>query len=125
MARPVHSTPAAADERRETPRIQLARLASQAAIAEPSVASLDGGLATRTTFAGTERLPGVVVVADDEGRHAVALFLKAAPTDLHALAERITGAVRGAAASAGLGAALGGVHVTFTDLTLPDEIANP
>lgn len=123
MATPSPSTPAA-QPRRETPRLQLARLAGAAALAEPGITGLDAGPSGRRgTFSGTERLPGVEVVADGPA-YAVALFLTAEPTALDPLAARVTAAVRSAAASVGLGDALGAVHVTFTDLTLPDQITS-
>lgn len=112
-------TPPAAPARRESARIQLARLASDAALTEAGVTG-PGGSALQATFSGTERIPGVTVVADGSV-HAVALFLTAEPTDLHALSDRVIDAARRSAARAGLGDALGSVHVTFTDLTLPSE----
>lgn len=99
--------------------MHLARVASEAALGQPGVTGLDGGLAARhTTFSGTQRLPGVTVFADGD-RLDVALYVTAEPTDLRALAARIHRAVERGADAARL--PLGEVHVTVTDLTLPDE----
>lgn len=124
MATPPESAPVAA-ERRESPRVALARVAVTAALTQPAITGVDGGnAATHTTFAGTERLEGVTVMPRDE-RYDVALYLTAEPTDLRALGGEVQRAVRSAAAVAQLEARLGEVHVTFTDLTFPDETTRP
>jgi hypothetical protein len=121
MATSPQSTPAAELQRRESPRITLARAAAGAALSHPAVTRLDSGASgLHATVAGTERLGGVTSVADGDG-YAVALFLVVMPIDLHALAQEVEGAVREAATAHGLDTKLTAVHITFTDLTLPDE----
>ena len=122
MATPEQATPAAV-ERRETPRIALARLAAMAAQTHVDITGADAARA-HSTYAGSEQLCGVTVLpdgtADSEPRYAVALYLTAAPTDLPALATEIATGVREAAAADGLDGAISAIHITFTDLTLPE-----
>ncbi|MBJ7471378.1 MAG: hypothetical protein JHD16_08740 [Solirubrobacteraceae bacterium] len=122
MATQQQATPAA-DERRETPRIQLARLAASAALEHADVTGADPAR-THATHAGSERLPGVTVMPEggEAGapRYAVALYLVAGLTDLPVLAAQVESQVRRAADAEGLGGAISAIHITFTDLTLPE-----
>lgn len=105
-------------ERRETPRIRLARVVVEAASACPGVAGLDRGPRDRyCTHAGQERLPGVLVIADGApGTYGVTVHVRAELTDLHALADDLRDAVRDAADRAGLTDHLGEVRVAITDI---------
>lgn len=117
---PVPSTGSepAGDVPRETPRIRLARLAVDAAGSCPGVAGLDRGTGDRwSTRVGTERLPGVVVIADgDPGTYGVTVHVRARLTDLHVLADDVRHAVRAAAGSAGLDDHLGEIRIAITDI---------
>lgn len=106
------------DAPRETPRIRLARVAVDAAASCPDVAGLDRGTADRwSTRVGTERLPGVVVIADgDPGTYGVTVHVRARLTDLHVLADDVRAAVRSAARSAGLDEHLGEIRIAITDI---------
>lgn len=108
----------AAARRSETPRIRLARLTAQAALECDGVLSLDRGPRDHwSTFADGERLPGVVVMADDApGRYAASVYLRAALTDLRALADEVRAAVRAAAEEQQLAEHLGEVRVAITDI---------
>ena len=125
MAQTPHTPPAAA-ARRESPRVRLARLATAAARSHAEVTGLDAR-AQYATSGPSGVLPGVVAAADDDGsgRIAIALYLTAAPTDLHALSSAVQATVRSSADAAGLAGELASVHVTFTDLTLSEEIDHP
>jgi hypothetical protein len=107
-----------APSRPESPRVRLARLAATAATARPGVVRLDGGPRDHwTTFAGEQRIPGVVVIADDApGRYAASVYLHAQLTDLPALADEVRAAVRAAASEHGLADRLGEVRVAITDI---------
>lgn len=119
MATTPHPAPAA-PPRRESRRITLARRAVHAAGSVPGVTGTDAGrTGQHATFAGIEPIAGVTVIADADGRYAVDLYLTASPTDLRALGRQVERAVRAAASSDDLGHVVGGVHVTFTDLTIP------
>jgi hypothetical protein len=98
--------------------VQLARVAAAAASGRPDVLRLDGGPRDHwSTFAGSERQPGVVVIADDApGRYAVSLYLHARLTDLRVLADEVRGAIRDAASLHGLAERLGEIRVAITDI---------
>lgn len=98
--------------------MQLARLAALATLGCAGVLRLDGGPRDHwSTFAGSERLPGVVVIADDApGRYAASVYLHAHLTDLRALAEEVRGAIRAAASAHGLAERLGEIRVAITDI---------
>lgn len=98
-------------------RVRLARLAEQAARGVPGVVGgLEGRVRLWVTVDRGERIPGVVVAAVGEGRHAVTLHLIARPVPLHPLGDSVRAAVETAADVAGLATALGPVDVAFEDL---------
>jgi hypothetical protein len=105
-------------ERRGTPRLQLARLVADVAARQDGVAALDAGpRERRSTVSGDERVPGVVVIADDPaGRYAVSVYLRARFVDLRALADDVRAAVRAAAVQHGLEPVLGDVRIAVTDI---------
>jgi hypothetical protein len=98
-------------------RLALARLAFDAALAVKGVAGVDSGAGgARGTFAGGERVPGVVCAAVPGGVYGVELYLVARPVPLHPLAERVREGVQENARRAGLGVLLGPIDVAFEDL---------
>jgi hypothetical protein len=105
------------DPGRTTPRVRLARLALESALAVEGVAGLHAGPgATRVTSDGGERLPGVVATALPDGTYALSLHLVAQLVPLHPLAEEVRSRVTRAAGTAGLGGALGPIDITIEDL---------
>ncbi len=102
----------------ESPRIQLARIAAAAAVAHADVAALDPGMGDRfSTIVHGDRIPGVVVVAEgDPGVYAVNLYLHTRLVDLPRLAKEIRDRVRRAADGEDLGAHVGAVAVSITDV---------
>lgn len=106
-----------APERAPSPRMQLARVALEAALAVKGVAGAHSGpVALRATVEGRERVAGVVVVAAGDGRYGVELHLVTELVPLQPLAERVRKRVERAASTAGLRDALGAVDITFEDL---------
>ena len=101
-------------------RVRLARLALDAALTEPGVAGPHESL-LHFTLDGARRLPGVVCVAERDGRYAVSLHLVARPVPLLPLMEAVQQRVRESAAVAGLGAVLGTVSVRVEDVALADS----
>lgn len=118
-ARPTGTVAGApAPPRPETPRIRLARVVSAAATGCPGVVDLDAGDRDRyCTVTGTERLPGVLVMADGApGTYAATLYVRAALVDLPDLGRRLRSTVRDAAADHDLADHLGDVEVVVTDI---------
>lgn len=104
-------------ERAPSPRLQLARLSLEAALAVRGVVGAHSGpVALRATVEGRERVAGVVVAAIGGGRFSVELHLVGGLVPLHPLAERVRDRVERAAAKAGLRDALGPVDITFEDV---------
>jgi hypothetical protein len=90
----VHSEP--------SPRIRLARLAHDTALAVPGVAGLDAGPAGLfVSVAAGERIAGVRCVAAPEGGYDIALRLVCELVALIALADRVRAAIARAAAREG------------------------
>lgn len=107
-----------------TARVRLARLARDAALRVPGVASVGPRPAPgRATLDGGERLEGVVSAAEPGGRYGVSLYLGVEPVPLHELADRVRAAAAAAAERHGLGAELGPVHVVIDDLAEHDSAA--
>lgn len=105
------------DAGRTTPRVRLARLALESALAVEGVADLHAGPgATRVTSDGNERLPGVVATALADGTYSLDLHLVAQLVPLHSLAEEVRSRVTRAAGAAGLAEALGPIDITIEDL---------
>ncbi|HTU29723.1 MAG TPA: hypothetical protein VMF07_10100 [Solirubrobacteraceae bacterium] len=112
MERPAHGEP--------SPRLVLAALVHDTALAVDGVVALDtgpGGLFV--TAGGGERVPGVRCLAAPEGGYDVSLRLVCRLVPLPALAERVRAAVVTAATSAGLNAET----VTITVADVVDEPA--
>ena len=108
---------------RETDRTLIARAAHEAALAEPGVVGGDdGGDGRYATLVTSERLAGVVVVAERGGRYSVDLYLTAALVPLGPLAERVRKVVGRSVRSIGLEHLLGSVNVSFLGI---DERAAP
>lgn len=103
-----------------TPRVELARVALEAAVGADGVAAGNPGPSGQyVTRYGGAPLAGVVSVAQGDGRFRVDLFLTAELVPLRELGERVARAVGEAAAAAGLGERLGTVSVSFLDVEHP------
>jgi len=103
-----------------TPRVELARVALEAAVGADGVVGGNAGPSGQyvTGYAGTN-LAGVVAAAEGAGRFSVDLFLTAELVPLPELGERLPGVVRDAVADAGLGGRIGAVSVSFLDVEHP------
>lgn len=116
-----------------SPRVPLARLALEAALALPDVVGADAGPhGLRVTVdAPAGLLRGVSVTAQADGRYAVDLCLTARMVPLVALSEEIRSRVEAAARRAGLADRLDAVSVDFAgvltaaDLLPPPSVAPP
>jgi hypothetical protein len=108
----------------ESPRVQLARAALEAALALPDVVEADAGPHGVRVTADRVRgaLRGVSVTADGEGRYAVDLRLVARMVPLVPLAEEIRERVRLRAGREGLKEELGLVNVEFGRLVTDEEV---
>lgn len=116
MANEVGSAPPA------SPRLVLARLARDTALAVEGVASVGPRpVAARSTRDGDDRLHGVVATAEPGGGHAVSLYLAAEPVRLPALAERVRDRVMAAARRTGLGDELRSVDIVIEDIVEPSQ----
>lgn len=105
-------------------RVQLARLALDAALGVDGVVSSHAGrLGTRVTADRGERLPGVLATALAGGGYGVELHLVTEVVPLHQLADRVRWRVARAASSAGLADVLGPVDVTIEDVVMPNEVS--
>ena len=115
-ARPASSPP--------SERVQLARLALDAALGvEGVVSSHAGPFGTRVTADRHERIPGVLSTALAGGEYGVEIHLVTAVTPLLPLADRIRSRVVRAASLAGLAEVLGPVDITIEDVVMPDEVS--
>ncbi len=109
-----------------SPRVQLARLAWETALATGGVAAGDAGRARRwQTVDRGEILHGVVVAAQGQTDFAVELHLVVGwPTPpLREVAATIRDRVAAAAAEAGLAGLLGHLSISFVDLVEPADEA--
>lgn len=107
-----------------TPRVRLARLALDAALALPEVADGSSGPAGSTVTGDRgEVLRGVSASAAGGGRYdlTVRLTVNPTPAPLHALAERLRDSIAQAARRAGLGTPLGRIDVHFADVARGPE----
>jgi hypothetical protein len=103
-----------------SPRIALAALARDTALAVAGVVALDAGIGGLfVTAGGGERVPGVRCLAAPEGGYDVALRLVCRLVPLHPLAETVRRAVATAATAAHLELAT----VTITVADVVDEPA--
>jgi hypothetical protein len=100
-----------------SPRLVLARLAHEAVLSVRGVLGTDAGATgARATFAGRERVPGVVCTAAAGGVYELELHLVAKPVPLHPLAERVRTRVEKQAAQSGLGDLLGPINIVVEDV---------
>jgi hypothetical protein len=116
----VHPTPPSA----ESPRVRLARLALEAALAAPNVIAADAGLHGVRVTADPPggMLRGVSVTSDRGGRYAVDLRLVACMTPLVALGEEVRRRVQASAQRSGLADQLSTVSVEFARVLTPAEV---
>ncbi len=101
-----------------SPRLALARLALDAALAHPDVVGARAGPAgTCLTTDGAKRLEGVSVAAEAGERFAVSLRLLSRPVPLHPLADDLRRRIVTAAASAPAAIAQpGAIGIEFVDI---------
>lgn len=101
-------------------RLRIAQLAAAAASAVPGVERLEAGrLGRHMTSGAGQRVDGLVVGALSDARYEVDLHLACRLVPLPALAERVRAGVREAIAAAGLGEAVGPVHVRIQEVVEP------
>ena len=109
-----------------SPRVRLARVALETALATKQVAAGTPGRHSQwaTADAG-EQLSGVLATVRPDGRYDVELCLVARwpVPPLHELGEQIRTRVQCALEREGLGDSLGDLGVAFGDLLAPDEPA--
>ena len=101
-----------------SPRVRLAQLARDAALATPGVVDLDAGPAgTFFTAGGGTRIKGVTCSTAPEGGFDVSLRLVCELAPLYAVADRVRVAVESAATEARL--IVQSVTITIADLAVP------
>lgn len=106
------TTPLGGDLWTVSPRLRLARLARDAALAVPGVLRMDGGPdGLFAVVSGNQRVDGVLCAATADGGFDLSLRLVCALVPLPALGERVRAGVRARAAAAGLPTASVTVHV--------------
>lgn len=117
----VHFTPPSAG----SPRVRLARLALEAALAAPNIVAAEAGLeGMRVTADGAGGvLRGVSVISEGGGRYGVDLCLVACVAPLVALGEEVRRRVRASAQRNGLDDQLGSVNVEFARVLTPAEVS--
>ena len=104
----------------DSPRLALARVARDVALADPDVATLDAGPSRlRVTSGAGERVEGVVAAATGAGGYTLDLHVEARPVDLHAMGARVRAAVVQAAREQGLAGNLASVSVHVEDVVAP------
>ncbi len=117
-AAPIPATAGPSATRPASPRVRIAQLAARAATAVPGVVDLQTGpLGLRMTGGAGRRIDGVVVAALADGRYEVDLHLVCGLVALPPLADRVRTAVFEAAVAAGVGEAVGTVHVRIEDIS--------
>ena len=98
-------------------RVELARLALEAALGAEGVVFADPGpLGRWVTGDGGERVLGVMCTALGDGRYVLDLHLVVKAVPLQPLAKQIRERVLQAAAGRGLAALLGPLNVTFENV---------
>jgi hypothetical protein len=107
-----------------SPRVRLARLALEAALAAPNVVAAEAGLGGMRVIADPAGgvLRGVSVTADGGGRYAVDLCLVACVVPLVALGEEVCRRVQASAQRHGLEDQLSTVAVEFVRVLTPAEV---
>jgi hypothetical protein len=117
-----HGSVAPAPAAVPSPRVQLARVALDAALTTSGVVRGDAGPnGTCVTGDGAGTLPGVSVVAAPGGRYEVSLRLVAELVPLLELGARVAERVRAGAAGAGLADRMGELRVQWGDVLSPEE----
>jgi hypothetical protein len=116
----MHPTPPSVD----SPRVRLARLALEAALAAPNVIAAEAGLHGMRVTADPPGgvLRGVSVTSDRGGRYAVDLCLVACVAPLVALGEEVRRRVQASAQRDGLADQLSTVNVEFARVLTPAEV---
>ncbi len=110
------ATPVTEDPLR-SPRIELARVALEAALALPGVIAGNAGeRGIYMTRSAETQLTGVLAVAEPGDRYSVELYLTAALVPLPQLGEQVREAVSSAAQRTGMRGQLGELTITFLDL---------
>ena len=113
-------TPPSAD----SPRVRLARLALEAALAVPNVVAAEAGLQGMQVTADPAGgvLRGVSVISEGGGRYGVDLCLVACVAPLVALGEEVRRRVQTSAQRNGLADQVGSVNVEFARVLTPAEV---
>lgn len=107
-----------------SPRVRLAALALEAALAVDGVLAADAGPgSTHVTTSGSTSLPGVLVVAESAGHYSIDLGLRARLVPLAALADAVRARVVRSITRAGLGDLIGAIGVTFHDVVAPGAVS--
>ncbi len=116
----MHPTPASVD----SPRVRLARLALEAALAAPNVVGAEAGLHGMRVTADPPGgvLRGVSVISEGGGRYAVDLRLVACMAPLVPLGEEVRRRVEASAQRNGLADQLSTVSVEFARVLTPAEV---
>ncbi|MEZ5101627.1 MAG: hypothetical protein R3C15_17870 [Thermoleophilia bacterium] len=101
-------------------RVDIGRTAVEAALGTPGVIEVSAGAGERmhATAGEGERVPGVVVLAEDEERLLVGLHLVTSLEPLPALSERVRDSVLRAAAERGFDGRIGRIDVVIEDIVL-------
>ena len=103
-----------------SPRVRLAQLARDAALATPGVDGLDAGPAGAFCTAGAGyRVGGVTCTTAPEGGFDVSLRLRCELVPLHDVADRVRAAVEQAGAAQGF--VVRSVSILITDVTEPSD----
>ena len=107
----------------ESPRVPLARLALDAALAVPGVlgGEVDAAGVRATTDPEAGLLPGVSVISEGDGRYAVGLRLVARVVPLPELGDEVRRRVQRRARREGLEECLGTVSVEIARVLVPEE----
>ncbi len=108
----------------DSPRVRLARLALEAALAAPNVVAAEAGLHGMRVTADPPGgvLRGVSVISEGGGRYAVDLCLVACVAPLVPLGEEVRRRVQASAQRNGLADQLGTVSVEFAGVLTPAEV---
>jgi len=107
-------------------RVRLARLAGQVIARSDGIAATAGPAGRWQTIGSQQAIPGILAVEDVQGRvdievHLVVRWPPQMPLDQ--LGEQLRERLRHAAGTAGMGARLGAVSVTFDDMRSETECA--
>ena len=107
-------------------RVQLARIAHDAAMATEGVVDTDAGpVGARMTLDGAKRLQGVTSTVLPDGRYGLSLHLVCRMVPLHPLVDALRARLERAAAAAGVADELGPVDITIEDVREDSELGGP